>query len=178
MKKIFSIKGLIFIISLILIIVYVFGKYDCEKKCSLWYAGGFLGLFFLISFILMFNEGLREKTVKVWQVYIPAMFTLFSAVYYFDAAQQELQLKIQQEYIDFKIKYAAIEFKNIDQNTMDKLVLRDLQQRSNNFEQYANKTLNEYKDMIGRAMIALTIGCGLIIILDGISFTRRREDKV
>jgi hypothetical protein len=177
MKKIFSIKGLVFIVYLILIIIYVFGKYDCDKKCALWYAEGFLGLFFLVSFTLMFNEYLREKTVKVWQIYIPAMFTLFSAVYYFDAAQQELQLKIQQEYIDFKIKYAAVEFKNIDKNTMDKIVLRDLQQHNNDFEQYASRTLNEYKDMVGRTMIALTLGCSLILILDGIPFIGRRKDK-
>lgn len=178
MKKYVVAKSILFIFGFWFIANYIGGDYDCDKKCILTDVGKFLAIFFLISFILLFVENMREKVLKMWQIYVPAMFVLFSAIHYFDTAQHEQQLKIQKEYIDFKMQYASMEFKNINKSEIDKIMSIDLTEHNKAFDKYANLTINGYKDMVGRAMMSLTLGCLLIMLLDGLAMYFRQNENL
>lgn len=182
MKKYITIyyifKVLLFLFGLYFIYHYVGGNYDCVKKCSLADAGFFLGLFLLLSFCLFFIENMRQHTFKMLQIYIPAMFILFSAVNYLDITQHEQQLKIEKEYIDFKIMYASAEFKNASKIDIENQIMKNLDEHKKTAEEYGNTVLNGYKDMVGRAMMGLTLGCTLILLLEWINICSRNKQLV
>ncbi len=172
-----ALKLAVFIISTYLIIKYVGNtEYDCDKKCILTDAGKFFGGFTAIAFILLFCEKTRHKTLDILKVYIPAIFLLFSGIYYIETTQHEQNISMQKEYITFKLQYASTETKNISQKEFDDVMGQHLQEYNSAFEEY-NRILNKYKTTIGRAMIGLTIGIAAVLIIELLKIQYREENS-
>jgi len=160
------IKAIIFIFGLYVLFSYIGKEYDCLTDCALKDAGAFSGLFILIVFVTLFFEKVRNHSVEILKIYIPAMFILYSATFYMDNIQHEENLKVQKEYIKLKLKYASLDIKNIDKDSLNKVISEGLIKYNEAFESYVNKTINNYKTIIGKSMIGLTIGLLIIMMLD------------
>lgn len=173
MKKI--LKICIAILIILLFIFYVGRDYDCANKCVLEYSGKFLAVFLIFLYPFIFVDKLRRKLFKLGTIYISTMFVLFSAVHYFDNLQLEQALKIQKDYMEIKIKYTSIDFKNVNKDAFDSELTKFFNNSNQLFDNYANKQINGYKEMIGRAMIALTLIFILIIALDSIELYFREK---
>jgi len=76
------------------------------------------------------------------------------------------------------MQYASIEFKNINKSEIDKVMSIDLIEHNKAFDKYANSTINGYKDMVGRTMMGLTLGCLLILLLDGLAMYFRKNENL
>ena len=108
-------------------------------------------------------------------MYIPAMFALFSAIYYIDTIQYQEILKSKQDYINFKMQYASLDIKNIDKEEFDQIISGHIKEYNKAFEDYANILLNGYKIIVGKAMIGLNIGFLCVIFLNIISICREKK---
>lgn len=173
-----ALKLAIFIISTYLIIKYVGNtEYDCDKKCILTDAGKFFGGFTTFAFIFLFCEKTRHKTLDILKIYIPAIFLLFSGIYYIETTQHEQNINMQKEYIAFKLQYVSTEIKNIPKKEFDDVIGQHLKEYNSAFEKYNNKVLNDYKTIVGRAMIGLTIGLAAVLIIELLKIQCREENS-
>lgn len=175
----FTFKTLIYLIGIYLIFTFIgTDKYNtCEDSCIFKDVGIFLAIFILISYSLLFYENMRKKVFLLWKVYIPAMFVLYTAIYYIDITQYEENLKNKEKYIDFRLKYASTDFKNIKKDEANKVLTNDLKDYNEAFEKYVNEILNGYKVIIGKAMIGLHIGILSMMLLLLINIYFKRETK-
>lgn len=175
MKKILKISLLI--VGIILISSFLGNEdYDCNKKCIFKDAGGFVVISILLSFSLLFIEKFKNMIFELWKIYIPAMFALFSAIYYIDTTQYQENLKAKQEYINLKMQYASLEIKNVDKQEFDEIIGGHIEEYNKAFEGYANKLLNGYKVIVGKAMIGFNIGFMAIVFLNIISLYKKDEE--
>lgn len=173
MKKI--LKIVLFMIGLILIFSFLGNKYDCNENCIFKDTGFFVSFFTLLSFILLFIDKLKNIIFELWKMYIPAMFALFSAIYYIDTIQYQENLKSKQDYINFKMQYASLDIKNIDKEEFDQIIGGHIEEYNKAFEDYTNILLNGYKIIVGKAMIGLNIGFLCVIFLNIISICREKK---
>jgi hypothetical protein len=173
MHKLF--KTILFIVGIILISLFLGGDYDCNKKCIFYDVGGFVAVFTLMSFVSIFIDKLKDVIFDLWKIYIPAMFVLFSSIYYIDTTQHQENLKARQEYISMKMQYVTLEIKNIEKNDFDKVIGGHIEEYNKAFEDYANILLNGYKVIVGKAMIGLNIGFMAIVFLNIISIYRQKK---
>lgn len=178
-KTYLIVKTALFLLSFYLVFKFVGSKeYDCQIKCSLSDAGRMLAIFLMLSLAMMFYEKARAKILELLKLFIPAFFILYSSVYYIDSIQHEQEISSKKDFIDLQIKYIEL----LDKNVTHKEVFADLTENLNTFnvpfDKYVNKTLYQYKDTIGRAMMGLTIGMFVILILEVLAcvFNKRKDD--
>lgn len=175
MIKIFKIA--LFIVGLTLILIFLFTtSYDCNKKCIYEDAGAFVAFFTLLSFILLFVEKFKNIIFELWKIYVPAIFILFSSIYYIDTTQHQENLKVKKEYINLKMQYASLDIKNVDKKEFEKIIGGHIEEYNKAFEDYVNKLLNGYKVIAGKAMIGLNIGFIVIVFLNLIGMYRLKEE--
>ncbi len=178
-KKYFILKTLLFIFSIYMIFHFVGNQeYNCKDNCSLTDAGAMLALFLIFCFALLFYEKIRQKIINLLKIYISAFFILYSAVYYMDSIQHEQEILGQKNFIEIQMKYLELLDKNIsNQDALNKLA-NNLNNINKPFDKYVNKTLFQYKDIVGRAMMGLTIGMFTIIMLEVLAYIFRREEEM
>ncbi|XOB63573.1 hypothetical protein ACMC56_07100 [Campylobacterota bacterium DY0563] len=175
MIKIF--KVIIYVVGLLLIFKFIGADdYDCNKKCILTDVGGFIAIFIIVSYTLLFYKNMKEKVFLLWKIYIPAMFILYSSIYYIDTIQYEQNIKIKKEYLDFKIKFASIDIKNGTIEELNKVFKNDLKQYNDAFDTYVNELLNGYKTIIGKSMIGLHIGILSMLLLFFLDVSLKKEN--
>ncbi|MGP2656092.1 hypothetical protein ACOJTA_03545 [Malaciobacter sp. WC5094] len=76
------------------------------------------------------------------------------------------------------MKYLELLNKNIsNQDALNKLA-NNLNNINKPFDKYVNKILFQYKDIVGRAMMGLTIGMFTIIMLEVLAYIFRREEEM
>ena len=173
------IKLLLFLLNFYLIFHFIGNKeYNCIDNCSLSDAGGILALFLLLCSMLFYYEKARTKVLNILKIYIPAFFLLYSSVFYIDSIQYEQEIIAYKNFVEFKIKYLELENKNISTNKLTSIADLSFQKINIPFDKYVNKTLPQYKDTIGRAMMGLTIGVFTFLILEILSFIFTAKHKV
>lgn len=161
-----AIKIIVLIISLYLITKYIGSpEWDCEKKCILPIAGRFFAVYTLVTFVLLYCERTRHLALNTLKLYVPAFFILYSGLYYIDTTQHEQNINIKKEYIAFKLQYASSETRIVPKQQLDEIIGNHMKEYNSAFEAYI-KVLNEYKTVIGKAMIGLTIGVTVFLIME------------
>lgn len=95
-----------------------------------------------------------------------------------DSIQQEQEILGQKNFIEIQMKYLELLNKNIsNQDALNKLA-NNLNNINKPFDKYVNKILFQYKDIVGRAMMGLTIGMFTIIMLEVLAYIFRREEEM
>lgn len=136
MKKIFKI--VLLFIGLVLIFSFLGNKYNCNENCIFRDTGVFVSFFTLLSFVLLFVDKLRNMIFELWKIYVLAMFTLFSAIYYIDTTQYQENLKAKQDYINFKMQYSSLDIKNVSIEEFNQIIGEHISEYNKAFEDYVN----------------------------------------
>lgn len=178
-KAYYILKTLLFVFSFYMTLHFVGNQeYDYKNNCSLTDAGGMLALFLIFCFSLLFYEKMRNKIIDLLKIYISAFFILYSAVYYMDSIQHEQEILGQKNFIEIQIKYIELLDKNISNQYLLNKLTSNLNNMNKPFDKYVNKTLFQYKDIVGRSMMGLTIGMFTIIMLEVLAYIFRRQEKI